>query len=61
MAKQSNLREKFDNLAAAEALEGAGPKGLDESLARLSVVKPDSRLLLAQLSGLSLHTPKAAR
>ena len=39
MAKQSNLREKFDNLAAAEALEGAGPKGLDESLARLSVVK----------------------
>lgn len=39
MANRSNLRDKLEALATVEALEGSGPNGLDESFARLSVVK----------------------
>ena len=39
MDKRLSLREQLETLAAAEALESKGPDGLDESLARLSVVK----------------------
>lgn len=38
MDKRPSLREQLDALAAAEAFEGEGPDGLNESLARLSVV-----------------------